>query len=236
MPRRPAKRPGRKSGGAGKGDDRALSVRVKTAKGRKLSSTRWLQRQLNDPYVAAAKREGYRSRAAFKLIELDERFGLLKPGARVIDLGAAPGGWSQVAIKKVGPSGKVIAIDKDPIDPIPGVTFAQLDFLAPDAPDQIKEMAGGPVDLVMSDMAASSTGHKATDHLKIMALCEAAVDFAIEVLAPGGHFVAKVLKGGTENELLRQMQQHFEAVRHAKPKASRQDSSEAYVIAQRFRA
>ena len=236
MPRRPARRPGRKSGRPDSGEsERALSVRVKTAKGRKLSSTRWLQRQLNDPYVAAAKREGYRSRAAFKLIELDDRFGLLKTGARVIDLGAAPGGWSQVAVKRVGPKGKVIAIDKEPVDPISDVDITQLDFLDPQAPDIIKEMAEGPVDLVMSDMAAASSGHKATDHLKIMALCEAALDFAIEVLAPGGHFVAKVLKGGTENELLKQMQQHFEVVRHAKPKASRQDSSEAYVVALRFR-
>ena len=238
MPRRPANRPGRKKGATGGGaeGDRALSVRVKTAKGRKLSSTRWLQRQLNDPYVAAAKRDGYRSRAAFKLIELDDRFGLLKKGARVIDLGAAPGGWSQVAIKRVGPKGMVIAIDKDPVEAIPGVEITELDFLDPDAPDIIKEMAGGPVNVVMSDMAAASSGHKATDHLKIMALCEAAVDFAIEVLAPGGHFIAKVLKGGTENELLKQMQQHFESVRHAKPKASRQDSSEAYVVALRFRS
>jgi len=224
-----------RSGGGGQSGRRELKVRVKTASGRKISSTRWLQRQLNDPYVAAAKREGYRSRAAFKLIELDEKFHLLRKGGRVIDLGAAPGGWSQVAAARVGESGVVIALDKDPVEPIPGVQIIELDFLAPEAPEILKQMAGGPVDLVMSDMAASSTGHKATDHLKIMALCEAALDFACEVLAPGGAFVAKVLKGGTENELLVRMQQRFAVVKHAKPRASRQESAEAYVVATGFK-
>ncbi len=226
----------RQDRGRGRGGGaRDLKVRVKTASGRKISSTRWLQRQLNDPYVAAAKREGYRSRAAFKLKELDERYKLIRKGSRVIDLGAAPGGWSQVAMAKVGPSGKVIAIDKDPFEAIPGVEMVELDFLAPEAPDILKDMAGGPVDLVMSDMAASSTGHKSTDHLKIMALCEAALDFACEVLKPEGAFVAKVLKGGTENALLTTMRKHFASVRHAKPKASRAESAEAYVVATGFR-
>ncbi len=215
--------------------ERELSVRVKSASGRTLSSTLWLQRQLNDPYVAAARREGYRSRAAYKLIEMDEKYHLLKKGARIIDLGAAPGGWSQVAAKKAGPSGRIIAIDINPFDPIPGVEITRMDFLDPDAPDRLIAMAGGPVDLVMSDMAASASGHRPTDHLKIMALCEAAVEFAINVLSPGGSFVAKVLKGGTENELLAMMQRHFRSVRHAKPKASRQDSAEAYVVATGFK-
>jgi len=215
--------------------ERELSVRVKTASGRTLSSTLWLQRQLNDPYVAAARREGYRSRAAYKLIEMDEKYHLLKKGARIIDLGAAPGGWSQVAVKKAGPSGRIIAIDINAFDPIPGVEITQMDFLDPEAPDRLIAMAGGPVDLVMSDMAASASGHRPTDHLKIMALCEAAIEFAVNVLAPGGSFVAKVLKGGTENELLAMMQRHFRSVRHAKPKASRQDSAEAYVVATGFK-
>jgi 23S rRNA (uridine2552-2'-O)-methyltransferase len=231
MAPRPPRRP---RGGAGRGH-RELSVRVKTAAGRRLSSTLWLQRQLNDPYVAAAKREGYRSRAAYKLLELDEKYRLLRRGDVVVDLGAAPGGWSQVAADKVGPSGRVIAIDLSPVEPIPGVETLTMDFLAPEAPDLLTRMAGGPVDLVMSDMAAPATGHRATDHLKIMALCEAALEFAVGVLKPGGAFVAKVLKGGTENELLALMQRHFRTVRHAKPKASRQDSAEAYVVATGFR-
>ncbi|MGE0668583.1 MAG: RlmE family RNA methyltransferase [Sphingomonadales bacterium] len=224
-----------KDGTARGSGERELSVRVKTARSRTLSSTLWLQRQLNDPYVAAAKRDGYRSRAAYKLIELDEKYQLLKRGQRIIDLGAAPGGWSQVAVRKAGPSGRVIAIDQNPFDEIPGVEQTIMDFLTPEAPEVLKAMAGGPVDLVMSDMAASASGHRATDHLKIMALCEAAVEFAVEVLAPGGSFVAKVLKGGTENELLAMMQRHFRTVRHAKPKASRQDSAEAYVVATGFK-
>jgi 23S rRNA (uridine2552-2'-O)-methyltransferase len=233
MPPRPP-RNSRRTPQKGSGE-RELSVRVKTASGRKLSSTLWLQRQLNDPYVAAAKREGYRSRAAYKLIELDEKFQLLRRGARVIDLGAAPGGWSQVAAKKVGPGGKVIAIDQNPFDAIPGVDQVIMDFLSPEAPAILTGMAGGPVDVVMSDMAASASGHRATDHMKIMALCEAAIEFAVTVLAPGGSFVAKVLKGGTENELLAMMQRHFRSVKHAKPKASRQDSAEAYVVATGFK-
>ncbi|MDA0339833.1 MAG: RlmE family RNA methyltransferase [Proteobacteria bacterium] len=236
--RKPGKHPGRKSAAGDSlsgGGERPLTVNVKTAKGRKTSSTRWLQRQLNDPYVVAAKRDGYRSRAAYKLLEIDDRFHLLKKGARVIDLGSAPGGWSQVCAARVGAKGAVVAIDKDPVEAIPGVTFAQIDFLDPGAPDVIKTLAGGAVDIVLSDMAAGSTGHRQTDHIKIMALCESALAFACEVLSPGGHFAAKVLKGGTENELLSMMQTHFGTVRHAKPKASRQDSAEAYVVALNFR-
>ncbi|MFN3232623.1 MAG: RlmE family RNA methyltransferase [Alphaproteobacteria bacterium] len=227
--------PTRKSRNRGGGAPRELKVRVKTAQGRKISSTRWLQRQLNDPFVAAAKRDGYRSRAAYKLSELDDRYHLIPKNGVIIDLGAAPGGWSQIAVARTGPKGTVIAIDKDPFDSIPGVDAIELDFLDPAAPDRLIAMAGGPADLVMSDMAASSTGHKATDHLKIMALCEAALVFACEVLKPGGAFVAKVLKGGTETALLSTMQKHFATVRHAKPKASRPESAEAYVVATGFR-
>jgi 23S rRNA (uridine2552-2'-O)-methyltransferase len=223
------KGPGAPTSGRGK-----LKERVKTARGRKLSSTRWLQRQLNDPYVEAARAEGYRSRAAFKLIELDEKFGFLKKGRKVLDLGAAPGGWCQVAVAKCG-EGNVLGIDLQEIEPIPGAGLMVLDIMDEDAPDRIKEALGGPVDIVMSDMAASSTGHRQTDHLRIIALCEAALDLAYDVLAPGGDFIAKVLRGGTEGELLKQMKAHFETVRHAKPPASRQDSAEMYVVAQGFK-
>jgi 23S rRNA (uridine2552-2'-O)-methyltransferase len=219
---------------------RGLHNRVKTAKGRKTSSKMWLERQLNDPYVAEAKARGYRSRAAFKLLELDSMFGLLKKGARVVDLGAAPGGWTQVAVDAVGAGkgpkgGQVVAIDIQGMDPVQGATVILQDFMDPDAPDRIKDALTGPADLVLSDMAAPATGHRQTDHLRIMGLCEAAFDFACEVLAPGGGFVAKVLKGGTENELLAQMKRRFAVVKHAKPPASRADSAESYVVATGFR-
>ena len=212
-----------------------LKVRVRTAKGRKLSSKLWLERQLNDPYVQAAKREGYRSRAAYKLAELDEKYKLLKPGMTVVDLGAAPGGWTQVAVAKVGPKGKVLGIDLTPVEPIAGATLITQDFLAEEAPDQLKALLGGPANVVMSDMAAPATGHPQTDHLRIIGLCEAAAEFAREVLAPGGTFLAKVLRGGTEGTLLIQLKRDFTTVRHAKPPASRADSAEIYVIATGFR-
>jgi 23S rRNA (uridine2552-2'-O)-methyltransferase len=229
---------GRGLGGQGM-EARSLRTRVKTAKGRKLSSMLWLERQLNDPYVAEAKRLGYRSRAAFKLAQLDDRFGLIKPGARVVDLGAAPGGWTQVAAERSKARegrGHVVAIDLSPMEPIEGAEFLELDFLDPDAPKRIRALLGGPADLVMSDMAAPSTGHPQTDHLRIMGLAEAAYDFAAEVLAPGGAFLAKVLRGGTERQLLDALKRDFSAVRHAKPPASRADSAEIYVVATGFRA
>ena len=213
---------------------RALKVRLKS-KGRKLSSKLWLERQLNDPYVARAKREGFRSRAAYKLIEIDDKARLLKKGARVIDLGAAPGGWSQVAARRVGAQGRVVAIDVLPMDAIAGVDFAQLDFLRADAPEKLRVMLGGPADVVLSDMAANATGHAKTDHLRIMALVEAAVDFAREVLAPGGSFLAKVLQGGTEAALLTALKRDFKSVRHVKPAASRSDSAELYLLATGYR-
>jgi 23S rRNA (uridine2552-2'-O)-methyltransferase len=214
---------------------RNLKQRVKTAHKRSLSSQKWLERQLNDPYVARAKREGYRSRAAFKLLEIDEKFHILKPGQRVVDLGAAPGGWSQIAARKIGPKGKVVGIDLLPIDPMPGVEFIQLDFLDESAPAKLIEMLGGPADIVMSDMAANTTGHKKTDHLRIMGLAEAAIYFAREILAPGGVFVAKVFQGGTESQLLADLKRDFAVVRHVKPAASRADSAELYVLATGFR-
>jgi 23S rRNA (uridine2552-2'-O)-methyltransferase len=214
--------------------ERRLKVRVKDQR-KSASSKRWLERQLNDPYVARARREGFRSRAAFKLIEIDDKHHVLKPGARVVDLGAAPGGWSQVAAKRVGPQGRVVAIDVLQMDVIPGVEFAQIDFLAPEAPDRLKAMLGGPADLVLSDMAANATGHRRTDHLKIMALVEAAVAFAREVLKPGGAFLAKVIQGGTEGTLLAALKRDFASVRHLKPAASRPDSAELYVLASGFR-
>jgi 23S rRNA (uridine2552-2'-O)-methyltransferase len=219
------------------GAPRALKVRVKTSKRRKQSSNLWLARQLNDPYVARAKREGFRSRAAFKLMEIDDKARVLKKGARVIDLGAAPGGWSQIAAKRVGApqQGRVVAIDVLAMDSLPGVEFMQLDFLAADAPDKLKAMLGGPVDVVLSDMAANATGHAKTDHLKIMALVEAAADFAREVLSPGGSFLAKVLQGGTEGALLAGLKRDFSSVKHVKPAASRADSAELYLLATGFR-
>lgn len=216
---------------------RALKVRVKTAGKRSLSSKLWLERQLNDPYVSRAKREGYRSRAAFKLIEIDDKARFLKKGARVVDLGAAPGGWSQIAARRVGApeQGKVVAIDILDMEPVAGVEFARFDFLDPAAPEKLKDMLGGPADIVLSDMAANATGHARTDHLKIMALVELAVEFAREVLAPGGAFLAKVLQGGTEASLLAQLKQDFAKVQHIKPPASRQDSAELYLLATGFR-
>ena len=218
-----------------RGSPRGLKVRVKTGKNRSLSSKLWLERQLNDPYVARAKREGYRSRSAFKLSEIDDKARVLKKGARVIDLGAAPGGWSQVAIKQVGPQGHVVAIDVLAIEPIAGVDFVQLDFLDPAAPQTLKSMLGGPADVVLSDMAANATGHARTDHLKIMALVEAAADFAREVLKPGGAFLAKVLQGGTEATLLAALKRDYASVKHLKPAASRADSAELYLLASGFR-
>jgi len=220
------------------GGGRDLKVRVKTGKSRSLSSKLWLERQLNDPYVARAKREGFRGRAAFKLIEIDDKHRLLKNGGRVVDLGAAPGGWSQVAAKRVGAEagrGKIVAIDLLPMAALPGVEFIELDFLAPHAPEAIKELLGGPADVVLSDMAANATGHRKTDHLKIMGLAEAAGDFAREVLSPGGAFLCKVLQGGTETALLAALKRDFASVKHVKPSASRADSAELYLLATGFR-
>jgi 23S rRNA (uridine2552-2'-O)-methyltransferase len=212
---------------------RDLAVRVKG--NRSLSSRRWLERQLNDPYVTRARREGYRSRAAYKLVEIDDKHRFLKPSQRVIDLGAAPGGWSQVAAKRVEEGGRVVAIDLLPMDAIPGVEFLQLDFLDAAAPERLKALLGGPADVVLSDMAANATGHKRTDHLKIVALVEAAAEFAREVLAPGGTFLAKVIQGGTEAALLADLKRDFASVKHVKPAASRADSAELYVLATGFR-
>ena len=226
------------TGMPGKGSGaRELKVRVKTGKGRKLSSKLWLDRQLNDPYVARAKREGMRSRAAYKLIEIDDKAHFLKKGARVIDLGAAPGGWSQVAAKRIHApqQGRIVAIDLLEIDPLPGVEFTQLDFLDPSAPDKLKTMLNGLADVVLSDMAANATGHRKTDHIKIVALVEAAYEFAREVLAPGGTFLAKVLQGGTEASLLGPLKRDFTTVKHVKPAASRSDSAELYLLATGFR-
>jgi len=208
--------------------------RVKTAKGRKISSTRWLERQLNDPYVRRAKAENYRSRAAYKLLELDERFGLLKGVRNVVDLGIAPGGWSQV-VRRRSPKASVVGIDFLPTDPIDGVTILEMDFMDEDAPERLKEALGGAADLVLSDMAANTVGHPQTDHLRTMGLVEAGLEFAIEVLRPGGAYVAKVLAGGADNQLVAAMKRHFETVKHAKPPASRKDSSEWYVVAQGFK-
>ena len=224
--------------GSGREGGRSLKTRVKTARKRSLSSTLWLERQLNDPYVARAKREGYRSRAAYKLLEMDERFNLLKPGGRIIDLGAAPGGWSQIAADRVKAKdgrGKVVGVDLLDMEPIAGVIFAIKDFNDEDAPQMIKHMLGGEADGVMSDMAANATGHKQTDHLRIVALAELALEFAVDVLAPGGFFVAKVLQGGTEGQVLTKLKRDFTLVRHVKPAASRADSAELYVLATGFR-
>jgi 23S rRNA (uridine2552-2'-O)-methyltransferase len=223
---------------AGDRGKRPLKVRVRSA-GRSLSSRLWLARQLNDPYVARAKREGFRSRAAYKLIEIDDRHGVLRMGASVIDLGAAPGGWSQVAARRVGAAegrGRVVAIDRSEMLPLDGVEFLQLDFLDASAPDRIKALLSGPADVVLSDMAANATGHRPTDHLKIMALAEAAAEIAREVLKPGGAFLCKVLQGGTESGLLAQLKKDFSGVQHVKPAASRVDSAELYLLARGFRA
>jgi len=220
------------------GARRGMAVRVKTAKQRSPSSAAWLARQLNDPYVAEAKRLGYRSRAAFKLIEIDERFHLLKRGARIVDLGAAPGGWTQVAAQRIGAAegrGKLVAADILPMEAVPGVMVLHQDFLDANAPAQITAALGGPADVILSDMAAPATGHAATDHLRIVALAEAAYEFAKEMLAPGGAFVAKVFQGGAEGDLLAALKRDFTTVRHAKPPASRAESAEVYVVAQGFR-
>lgn len=221
------------------GNARMVFERVKTARRRKDSSTAWLKRQLNDPYVIESKRRGFRSRAAFKILELNEKFDFLKPGARIVDLGAAPGGWSQVAIELImrdSKKGKIIALDIQEMDPIEGVEILHMDFTTDYAPIAIKKALGGEADVVMSDMAAPSTGHTGTDHLRIMGLCETALTFAREVLAPGGVFLAKVLQGGTEGELLNNLKRDFKTVRHVKPPASRQDSAEMYVVGIGFRA
>jgi 23S rRNA (uridine2552-2'-O)-methyltransferase len=214
-------------------------ARLKDEKRRTLSSRTWLERQLKDPYVARAKREGLRSRAAYKLAELDDKYRVLKSGARVVDLGAAPGGWSEIAAQRVGKTGRVIALDILDMKPIPGVDLLQLDFLETAAPDRLKAMLGGEaagkVDVVLSDMAANTTGHRQTDHLRIMALAEAAAQFAHEVLKPGGNFLCKVLQGGTEANLLTALKRDFESVKHVKPPASRSDSAELYLLARGFR-
>ncbi|TVP70392.1 MAG: RlmE family RNA methyltransferase [Rhodobacteraceae bacterium] len=222
---------------------RELKVKVKTARGRKLSSTRWLERQLNDPYVTAARRDGYRGRAAYKLIELDDKYRFLVPGARVVDLGCAPGGWLQVAAARVNALGEkpgkrmgyVLGVDLQEVETLPGTEVHVLDFLEEGAEEKVKDWLGGPADVVMSDMAAASSGHKQTDHLRIMALCEAAALFAFDVLEEGGTFVAKVLAGGAEGELQQLLKQNFKKVANVKPPASRADSSEKYVVAQGFR-
>ena len=229
-----ARQPGSGSRPTGRGQH----TRVKTAGKRKSSSTRWLQRQLNDPYVAEARKQGYRSRAAFKLLQLDEKVTLLRRGQRIVDLGAAPGGWTQVAVARAKPAeggGKVVALDYLEMDPVPGAVILKLDFLDPDAPEQLKAALGGPADLVLSDMAAPTTGHPATDHLRIMGLAEAAAAFASEVLAPGGAFVCKLFQGGAEQTLLAQLKRDYAKVRHVKPEASRSDSSETYLVATGFR-
>jgi 23S rRNA (uridine2552-2'-O)-methyltransferase len=215
------------------GAGRALGVRLRTATGRSLASQKWLERQLNDPYVAAARAQGFRSRAAFKLIEIDDKYKLLRRGVRVVDLGAAPGGWSQVAVQRG--AAKVVGVDLLPIDSVPGATFLQGDFADPDMPARLQALMGGLFDLVLSDMSPNTTGHGATDHVRIVALAELAFDFARQVLAPGGGFVAKVFQGGSEQQLLAPMKRAFASVRHAKPPASRKGSSELYVVATGFR-
>jgi 23S rRNA (uridine2552-2'-O)-methyltransferase len=215
-----------------------LHVTVKTGGKRKLSSKLWLERQLNDPYVAQARREGLRSRAAYKLIEIDDKYHFLKPGMSVVDLGAAPGGWSQIVAKRVGAGdgrGKVVAIDLLEMPEIPGVSFAQLDFLSEDAPGKLLAMMGGRADVVLSDMAANTTGHRKTDQLRILGLVEGAAAFASDVLNPGGTFLAKVFQSGADAELLAQLKRDFASVRHVKPASSRQDSSERYLLAMGFR-
>ena len=222
---------------------RDLRVRVKTAKGRKLSSTLWLERQLNDPYVVRAKKDGYRGRAAYKILDLDDRYGFLKPGSRVVDLGCAPGGWCQVAVTRVNalgqnprkPVGTVLGVDLQEVEPISGAQIHQLDFRADEADALVKGWLGGKADVVMSDMAAAASGHKGTDHLRIIALVEAALAFAFDVLEDGGTFVAKVLAGGAENEMQATLKRNFTKVANVKPPASRSDSSEKFVVAMGFR-
>ncbi|MBN2905413.1 MAG: RlmE family RNA methyltransferase [Rhodobacteraceae bacterium] len=231
-----------KKGSSGRGQ-RDLRVKVKSARGRRLSSTLWLERQLNDPYVKRAKAEGYRGRAAFKILELDDRFHFLRPGARVVDLGCAPGGWCQVAVRRVNalgekpgkPRGTVLGVDLQEVEPIAGAEIHQLDFLEDGADEKVKAWLGGRADVVMSDMAAASSGHKQTDHLRIISLCEAAAELAFDVLEEGGAFVAKVLAGGAEGALQKLLKQRFEKVANVKPPASRSDSSEKFVVAMGFR-
>jgi len=230
----------KKGGGPGSRMDapsgsRQMVVKVKTAKQRTTSSTLWLQRQLNDPYVSEAKRLGYRSRAAFKLAQLDEKFHILGKGKRVVDLGCAPGGWCQIAVERVGPTGKVVGIDYLEMPAVEGATHIMLDFLDAQAPDRLKQLLDGPADVVLSDMAAPTTGHHATDHIRVMALAETAYEFATEVLTHGGSFIAKVFQGGTEKTLLDRLKRDFDKVGHAKPSASRADSAEVYVVATGFR-
>lgn len=227
--RRPSGRRGSRPAG------RQLHTRVKTAKGRKLSSKLWLERQLNDPYVAEAKARGYRSRAAFKLLQIDEKHRILPKQGRVVDLGAAPGGWTQVALERCGPKGQVVAVDIQEMEPLEGAVVLKLDFLDEGADDAVKAALGGAADLVMSDMASPATGHAGTDHLRIIMLAETALHFALQVLAPGGAFLAKVLQGGSEKSLLEDLRRHFAQVRHVKPEASRKDSAELYVLATGFR-
>ncbi len=234
---------GKSAGGVA--GSREARQRVKTARGRSNSSTRWLERQLNDPYVAAAKRDGYRSRAAYKLREIDDRFRFLKKGARVVDLGSTPGGWTQVCVERVfgagvsaassGERGIIVAVDINEMEPVTGAKFLQLDFLDNAAPALVKQALGGQADVILSDMAAPATGHRATDHLRVMALCEVALLFAIEVLAVGGAFCAKVLRGGADTEILNRLKQEFSEVRHYKPESSRSDSKEIYVVATGFK-
>lgn len=221
--------------GSPPGGGRDVTKRVKTARGRKLSSTRWLQRQINDPYVQAAKVEGYRSRAAFKIVQLDDRFKLFSRGQRIVDLGAAPGGWCQVARKRIGDRGSVLAVDILEMEPMAGVECMQLDFTEPDADRIVMDALGGPADLVVCDMAAPATGHRPTDHIRIVAMAELAHDFARQVLTPGGGFVVKLLQGGGESDFLLQVKRDFKQVRFAKPDASRKDSAESYLVAQGFR-
>ena len=229
---------GKKSGSDALSGKRQMVTRVKSTRGRTVSSVRWLQRQLNDPYVAQAKKDGYRSRAAYKMIEIDDKFGLLKPGMTVVDLGAAPGGWTQIAVARTKSQPEkplVIAVDLLPISPISGAIFMQLDFMADHAEAAIREHIPQGVDVVLSDMAPNTTGHAATDHLRIMALIETAYPFARDILRPGGAWVAKVFQGGADKELLAAMKEDFEAVKHFKPKSSRADSSEMYVVATGYR-
>jgi 23S rRNA (uridine2552-2'-O)-methyltransferase len=217
---------------------REMAVRLKTARKRTTSQQKWLQRQLNDPYVAKAKAAGYKSRAAFKLVEIDDKYKLLKPGQRIVDLGAAPGGWCQVAAQRIGSTEedcRIVGIDLLEIDPLPGVKFTQMDFTLPEADDLLKQMLGGQANGVMSDMAANTTGHKATDHLKIVGLAEMAAAFAKDVLAPGGFFVCKLFQGGETNTLITELKRDYAMVRHVKPQSSRAGSSELYVLATGFR-
>lgn len=239
-----ARTPGGSSGQGTSGRGaRDLTVKVRSAKGRKVSSTRWLERQLNDPYVRRARTEGYRGRAAYKIMELDDRFGFLVPGARVVDLGCAPGGWLQVAVPRINalgerpgkPRGRIIGLDLQEVDPVPGAEIHQLDFLSEGADDLVRGWLDGQADVVMSDMAAASSGHRQTDHLRIVALCEAAAALAFDVLAPGGTFVAKVLAGGAETALQQELKRRFTKVANVKPPASRADSAEKFVVATGFR-